>query len=229
MAKFEEAARQMQNGVGVVRNFRVNAHSMVMEDSKYHSEFQRFLLFLFPRKTGKHVADSNIETEWRRTPEYQGGFVLDGGIHIVAGLRLLLGETHDALTSVSAQSCLQQKHLAPVDTVNAVFKTRHHAAGVMSLSYGSRNKEQTFEFAGEGGDLTLNGDTVTTENKTTEVEFSGRGVREEVRCFAQNILDNRGMVDKAISPEEAMADLEVMEKMLMSAERNGERMALEFQ
>ena len=42
MAKFEEAARQMQNGVGVVRNFRVNAHSMVMEDSKYHSEFERF-------------------------------------------------------------------------------------------------------------------------------------------------------------------------------------------
>ena len=97
------------------------------------------------------------------------------------------------------------------------------------MSYGSRNKEQTFEFAGEGGDLTLNGDTVTASNKTTEVEFSGRGVREEVRHFAQNILDNKGVVDKAISPEEAMADLEVMEKMLTSAERDGERMALEFQ
>ena len=99
----------------------------------------------------------------------------------------------------------------------------------MSMSYGSRNKEQTFEFAGEGADLMMDGDTVTTDNKTTEVEFSGRGVREEVRCFAQNILDNKGVVEKAISPEEAMADLEVMEKMLASAERDGERMALEFQ
>lgn len=45
MAKFEEAARRMQDGVGVVRSFRVNAHSMVLEDSKYHSEFA--FLFLF--------------------------------------------------------------------------------------------------------------------------------------------------------------------------------------
>lgn len=31
-------------------------------------------------------------TEWRNVPDYQGGFLLDGGVHPVAMLRVALGD-----------------------------------------------------------------------------------------------------------------------------------------
>lgn len=31
-------------------------------------------------------------TEWRNIPDYQGGFLLDGGVHFAAAIRCILGE-----------------------------------------------------------------------------------------------------------------------------------------
>ena len=31
-------------------------------------------------------------TEWRAVPQYQGGFLMDGGVHSVAALRVVLGD-----------------------------------------------------------------------------------------------------------------------------------------
>jgi predicted dehydrogenase len=45
-------------------------------------------------KTVNHVkAGSKYHaTEWRTVPQYQGGFLLDGGVHAVAALRVVLGD-----------------------------------------------------------------------------------------------------------------------------------------
>ena len=52
--------------LGRILTFRVRVAAMVQAGSKYY------------------------ETEWRKKPDYQGGFVLDGGVHFVAATRLLL-------------------------------------------------------------------------------------------------------------------------------------------
>ncbi|KAJ5611018.1 Oxidoreductase N-terminal [Penicillium lagena] len=177
MTKQLFAAEQVR-ALGAVRNFRVNVHSLVKPDNKYYL------------------------TSWRKTPAYQGGFLLDGGVHMVAALRLILG-SEDPITTVSAQSQQLQEYLPPVDTVDAVVKTQSGATGVVSLSWGSSFSDNVFEFACE----------------------KGGGVGPEVAEFARTIVHGRP-VEKRQSPEEALADLEVLEGMLRSGEQNGDSIQL---
>ncbi|KAJ5257038.1 hypothetical protein N7478_013142 [Penicillium angulare] len=189
--------------MGAVRNFRVNVHMMVKEDNKYYL------------------------TAWRKTPEYQGGFLLDGGVHMVAGLRLILGG-NEKIATVSAHSQQQQKHLPPVDTVDAVVKTDSGATGVVSLSWGSPFDDNIFEFACEKGMVRMHFDGVTVNGQDHVIEFDGKGVTPEIAEFAAAVSNMRP-VAKRQSPEEALADLEVLEQMLQSGEQDGEKLKLQWQ
>ncbi|CAI7635055.1 unnamed protein product [Penicillium manginii] len=202
MSKYIYAAEQVQK-LGQVRNFRVDVQNFVKPDNKY---------FLTP---------------WRKVPEYQGGFLLDGGVHMIAGLRLILGSAQQIKT-VSAQSYLQQSYLPPVDTVDAVVKTRSGATGVISLSWGSPFNRHSFEFACEKGSVALNFDDVAVNDVKYSVPFDGRGVSAEVAEFATSIINGKA-VEKRQSPEEALADLEVLEQMLQSGEKQGEPVQLHLQ
>lgn len=207
---------------GGLDSFRVKVHSMIKPESKYHSKFR------ITSRLGK-VDDNNItETEWRRHSDYQGGFLLDGGVHVIAAIRLILNETAHAhpLTEVSAQCSLQQPHLAPIDTIQATLGTKNGTQGTLSLSYGSESNDQIYEFNYGSSSITLDGDTLTNQG---EIAFNGRGVTSEIRIFACSILERSGVVHQPMSPEEALADLEVMEKMIQSSERGGENMTLEYQ
>lgn len=145
---------------------------------------------------------------------------------MTAGLRLILGSEH--IIALSAQSQLQQAYLPPVDTVDAVVQTGSGATGIISLSWGSPFKDSTFEFACDKGVVTLKGDDVTVDGKAYHVEFDGNGVGPEVADFATAIV-NGSPVEKRQSPEAALADLEMLEQMLKSGERQGERVDLQLQ
>lgn len=151
---------------------------------------------------------------------------MDGGVHVTAGLRLMLGSEH--ITALSAHSQLQQAYLPPVDTVDAVAQTGSGATGVISLSWGSPFSDSTFEFACEKGVVILKGDDVTVNDEVHHIEFDGRGVGPEVTEFATAIMNGRP-VEKRQSPEAALADLEILEQMLKSGERQGERLSLRLQ
>ncbi|PYH41616.1 60S ribosomal eL32 domain-containing protein [Aspergillus saccharolyticus JOP 1030-1] len=182
LAKFIRTAEEVRK-LGGVKNFRVSVRSLIKTDFKYY------------------------KTEWRRTPAHQGGFVLDGGIHLVAGLRLILGQ-HDGLAAVSAQSCLLQEYLAPMDTVDAVVQTKSGASGAITMSYGSAFNDFLFEFDCAQGTVTLNFDQVTVNGEHFDVPFDGRGVNHEVAGFAASIRD--GAVQALLRPEQALADLEMV-------------------
>lgn len=62
-----------------------------------------------------------FETAWRKVPGYQGGFLLDGGVHFTAALRQLLPKHHEL--TVACFSQLLQEHLPPYDTLRAVFQS----------------------------------------------------------------------------------------------------------
>lgn len=202
MSKYIYAAEQVQK-LGSIRNFRVNVQNFIKPDNKY------------------------FQTPWRKIPEYQGGFLLDGGVHMVAGLRLILGSTEKVAT-VSAQSYLQQSYLPPVDTVDAVVKTNSGATGAVSISFGSPFSRHSYEFACEKGSVALDFDDVTVNDVKHTVPFDGRGVSAEVAEFATSIANGRP-VEKRQSPEEALADLELLEQMLQSGEKQGEPVQLHLQ
>lgn len=169
----------------------------------------------------------NPVTEWRKTPSYQGGFLLDGGVHFVAALRLILGPD-DPITTLSAQTRLLQEHLQPLDTVDAVLKTKSGATGVFSVSFGSDFKDLSYEFASEGGTVTVTFDGVTVNGVKQDVGYDGRGVKAEVVDFAASLAKG-GPLDARQAPEQALADLEILEKLLKSGEKDGEKIEVNLQ
>jgi predicted dehydrogenase len=167
-------------------------------------------------------------TEWRKAPQYQGGFLLDGGIHVVAAIRLLLG-AENSITTLSAYTNLMQEHLPPVDTVDAIMKTKSGATGTFSASYGSDFNDFGFELSCEGGVVGVSRHGVFVKGEDQNIPHDGKGVIPEVADFAASIVKGGGQLDRRQWPEEALADLEILEKMLISGEKDGEKMELSLQ
>lgn len=67
------------------------------------------------------------------------------------------------------------------------------------------------------------------ENNETVTEFKdeGSGVKQEVLAWAKSIND--ASANPKQSPEQAFADLEILEKMLRSGEAQGKAESLKYQ
>ncbi|CAD6444629.1 61f051a7-b2bd-44ad-bda2-4100e8cb915f [Sclerotinia trifoliorum] len=203
-------ARKEIEKLGRVLGFRMQSFGNVKQGSRYY------------------------ETEWRKKPDHQGGFLLDGGVHSTAAGRLLLGGAARP-TSVVAFSTLLREHLPPVDTINSVWLTNFGISGTFSVSFGTTLSGPEYTVACEDGSVTVIRSKVIVrkgeerEKNFTEVEFTeeGSGVKQEVAAWAQSIVDKKP--DTRQSPEEALADLEILEKLLRSGEEQGKSQNLHFQ
>ncbi|MCJ1479387.1 hypothetical protein MMC13_008072 [Lambiella insularis] len=202
---FDHAQQEVQK-LGRVLGFRVRQYANVKAGSKYY------------------------ETEWRKTPTHQGGFLLDGGVHFVAGIRLLLG-SKDKITRLSAFTSQLQKHLPPVDSVDATMKTATGSTGTFQVSFGTTLTGNEWTVGCEGGSVSVSGSTITTviddKEEKTEVKDERSGVPPEVRKWGEAIA--AGHMNERQKPEEALADLELLEKMLRSGENNGAPRDTEYQ
>jgi len=198
---FQLGGRRVRE-LGGVLNFRVRMQTCIEQGSKY------------------------IETAWRKTPEYQGGFLLDGGVHFTAGLRCLLGSEAKA-TSLSAFTAQHQSYLPPVDSADAVLRLKNGGQGTFSLSFGTTATGNEWVVACKGGEVVVEpfegkvtvkakGDS---EGKFEEAKDEFGGVKQEVFAWAKSIKE--GKPDPQQSPEEALGDLEMLEAILKSGQRDG--------
>jgi predicted dehydrogenase len=201
LASFQHAAQEVQK-MGRQLSFRLRMNALV-EGGKY------------------------FETEWRKVPTHQGGFLLDGGVHFTAGLRLLLGKDNPLIT-ISAFSGQLQPHLPPVDTVEGTARAKNGAVGTLSISFGTTYKGTEYTVAGEKGYVSVNNRSLVTVNgKEEKVEDEKSGVPPEVRAWGEAL--SQGTANEAQSPEEALADLELIEAMLKSGEQGGVPIQLKYQ
>lgn len=166
------------------------------------------------------------ETSWRKVPTHQGGFLLDGGVHFVAVLRLLLGKD-DPLVSIAAYTAQLQEHLPPVDTVEAVGRTKSGAVGSIGISFGTPNGGSEYHVESEKGFVSVSEKVVTVGDKQETIEEEGSGVAPEVRAWGEGLAGKKENVLQ--SPREALADLEIIEACLKSGEQNGKATELVFQ
>jgi predicted dehydrogenase len=130
---FEYAASEAAK-LGALQHFSVRVFFFMGEDSKWYG------------------------TSWRAKPQFQGGFLLDGGVHFVAAMRQLLDEP---AADVSAFTSQVQPHLAPVDTVNAVVRLKSGVSGTYQQSCGTKMSTSVFQFGYEKGSVVVDGDNVT--------------------------------------------------------------------
>lgn len=80
------------------------------------------------------LGNKYYETSWRKEPQHQGGFLLDGGVHFTAALRLVLGVP---VQTVCAFSRLNKEMLAPIDTIHATLKLADGTTGTFGSSFAS--------------------------------------------------------------------------------------------
>lgn len=197
------AVEQIKKLGGEVVTFSVDVHAFIDEDDQYY------------------------QTAWRKKPDYQGGFLLDGGIHYVAALRCLLEAAGQSISTVRASTSLIKEDLAPADTLNANMTTVNKSNGTFNLSYGSRFRRDCQIFI-----VTTNGavamspsevvvstnDQRTTKNKTFRFP-PGSGVRKEVAAFAESVHTKEP--NPRGSPDQAYDDLKLLQGMLESGEEEG--------
>ena len=168
-----------------------------------------------------------FETPWRKTPDYQGGFLLDGGVHYVAATRFLLGDA-DSVVRVSAQTAMLQKHLPPIDTLDGVLKTKNGVTGTISIGFGTTLPGYEFSVACEHGSVTVGPKSVVVrqddgrDGKETKKEYpdQGMGVMAEVKAWAEGL--HAGKLDEKQSPEEALKDLMLVSCVVASGEFDGD-------
>lgn len=160
-----------------------------------------------------------FETAWRKEPEYQGGFILDGGVHFVALVRTVSGQEIVQTKSITSQ---RWEHLPPMDTVDAAIQFSNGATGSLSFSCASNKSCFEYIFIGTKGSLTITSppsmnrrSLLTVENAETkeqrEEEQDGNGVVEEIKAFLR--AAETGTPDKYGSPREALADVAVIESI----------------
>jgi predicted dehydrogenase len=164
-------------------------------------------------------------TPWRKDPGYQGGFLLDGGIHHIAGFRLVLGDDDaNAITKVSAFTAQLQPHLPPIDTINSTLRTKGGVSGTVALSFGTTLDDKSYHFGFEKGKIIVeNGVSKVIYNDGTSPQessrYMGTGVKEEIKAWAQAL--NAGKANEKQSPKEALQDLKLLEAMIQSGEKDG--------
>eukprot|EP01121_Diplochlamys_sp_Union-15-3_P002347 TRINITY_DN1204_c0_g1_i1.p1 TRINITY_DN1204_c0_g1~~TRINITY_DN1204_c0_g1_i1.p1 ORF type:complete len:354 (-),score=64.68 TRINITY_DN1204_c0_g1_i1:44-1105(-) len=178
----------------------------------------------------EYVAKSSVtednayyQTKWRKEPNYQGGFFLDGGIHHVAALQMVLGDIEE-VTAFSAQ---HKAHLPPLDTISTALKFKNGALGIFLISFGSNSvsSDPLMTITCEKSTLLVTKDSIEiksvseqnkTETQKITVESSLVSVRNELESFAKLIRGNSQ--ERLYSAKKALSDLTVLEAIVKSAE-----------
>ncbi|KAK4107837.1 oxidoreductase-like protein [Canariomyces notabilis] len=206
MESLQYAAERVTEIGGSLTTFRLQRYGAMSPDNKY------------------------LNTEWRKTPSHQGGFLLDGGVHFVAALRLLLSAAGDEVKQLVGFSTLLDKALPPVDTVHAVALTKGGKSGMVAMSFGTE-----FKSGLEVEIVTTNGSVVWEPTKVKTVSRKAEGssekvdkieefpydsaVKPEVAAFAKAI--EAKAVDPLQTPVEALGDLEILQRLLETGALGG--------
>ncbi|KPM43800.1 hypothetical protein AK830_g2748 [Neonectria ditissima] len=193
-------AREQIRSMGPILGFQGRQHALVQQSGKFY------------------------QTEWRKTPTHQGGYLLDGGVHYMAGLRQLLeAQPGNEIVRLSAFTNQLRDYLPPADTINAVLKTRSGVTGTFQLSVGTSLCEDSWTVSCLNGWITVEDSKVILcrDGQVTRKEILNErtGVPPEIRAWGEALAV--GKVLKEQKPEAALADLELIELMLRSGETDG--------
>jgi predicted dehydrogenase len=214
----------------VAENFRFL--DSFIHASKAISTLGRILTFRARVAAFVQPGSKYYETSWRKEPSYQGGFLLDGGVHFAAAIRLMLSGGGQKIKSLSAFTTQLQAHLPPVDTLNSIMQLTSSASGTFSVSFGTTDKGSEYLVACENGSVHVSMGKVVVRkggDVVEEKEFKdeGAGVKQEVKAWAQSL--GSGEWRKEQSGDEALGDLEIIESALKSGEDGGKTIVLQHQ
>lgn len=129
------------NAIGQIHSFFWNGYSLLIPGDKY-------------------------ATPWRLHNQYPGGYVMDGGIHNIAALRMLFGEP----SQTSSVTKTINPAIGTIDTLNAQFAYAEDIHGQLNLCFSSKGYlENKLVIMGTEGTVIFENDSVTVLRDKNEV------------------------------------------------------------
>ena len=152
---------------------------------------------------------------WRRSGLFAGGLLLDGGVHHMAVLRMLLGE----ITGVAAVVRQLAPDLPPADTLTALLTFAGGAQAVYANTFALGSPfAAPLVITGERGSLRIERGRVEQADAAGRVQVTEcaiyNGLDSELAAFAAAVREG---CPHRNTPLEALADLAAIEAMLASA------------
>ncbi|KAK9123065.1 hypothetical protein Sjap_012667 [Stephania japonica] len=173
-----------------------------------------------------------FSSSWRR--DFTGGFILDMGVHFIAGLRMVVG---CEVTSVSAITSHVDITLPAPDNISALFQLENGCAGVFVMVVSSRSPQIFWRVVGSKGTLQIergskdgrHGYLVSlymAGGLTQSTFYPFSGVDEELKAFINDVSRATLKVGN-FEPEprssfiEGARDIAILEAMLESGAKQG--------
>lgn len=158
------------------------------------------------------------QAAWRRAPRHPGGFLLDAGVHAVAGLREVLGEVAD----LSAQTLDIHTQIQGPDSLLMQLTLHSGVVGHFFACYTAKVEAESFfdlRIYGTRGSLQVSDGVVRlypqSSNSPAFVESDfDRGYRAQWLNFLRNIQQGEPC---GSTPQQAYRDLLVIDAALRSA------------
>lgn len=129
---------------------------------------------------------------------------------------------------MTASTFLASLDYSSTNTIQSTLQLRNGYSGAFNICFGSQYKTAfSIKIITDRGSVTVRADHVVCVmtdksgnrvEETTEVGFDN-GVKAEVNAFAKSIAT--GVADERGAPEQALADLKLIQRMLESGEQEG--------
>ena len=185
----------------------------------HHLSPKTFTLIAIRQQT---TSSKYAVTPWRSKPDYNGSFVFDGGIHFIAMLRYILNGDVNVMHSVYEEQSVVEVGSCGVCKIGEATGTYHIRYGafpsvVCRLDvYWDDAMMSIIQHKGIGYEVMM------TDMETRRFGFEGLEV--EFKAWLDNISNSMNSSSSSsgssvpvleLTPEEALADLLVVEKMCM--------------
>ncbi|KAJ6829599.1 uncharacterized protein M6B38_357035 [Iris pallida] len=210
--RFEPAfveARKLINDIGDMLNIHVIVEGSMNSSNPYFS------------------------SSWRRN--FTGGFILDMGVHFIAGLRMIVG---CEISTVSAIVRYVDTTLPPPDNICSLFQLENGCAGVFVMAVSSTSPKIIWRIDGTKGALQIERGTgngkhgyvvllYSADGNCQKTFYPFSGVTEELKCFVHDIVQasSKEMTGHQADPRssyvEGARDVAVLEAMLESSANEG--------
>ncbi|XP_074292577.1 dehydrogenase FPY6 [Silene latifolia] len=170
-----------------------------------------------------------FSSSWRR--DFTGGFILDMGVHNIAGLRMLVG---CEVASVSALTTHVDPNLPPPDNISSSYQLENGCPGIFVMSVSTRSPKIFWRVVGLKGTVQVERGNVdgqhgylvskfNTDGQCSSSFYPFSGVTEELKTFLHDIsqASSDHVSDRRLSFVEGARDVAVLEAMLESGKNNG--------
>jgi predicted dehydrogenase len=151
-----------------------------------------------------------FHTAWRARPRHVGGFVTDAGVHVASLLRMLFG-TPRVVKNLTASF---DPKLPPLDTALALLRFDSGLVGTWTSSFTVADAGPMLRVFGTRGAAELFYDRLVLRAPNGRETVHAAGVssfRAELAHFADVVQKGRPL---AVTPEEALADLALLEAVV---------------